>query len=73
MGTRSVADLLLVDERDARLQAERRHLRVVGTLRVLADGVTRGLTDRAESFSRDHTVRRMPRGHAFKTLRGSSR
>lgn len=31
------ADLLLVDEWDARLEAERRHLRVVGTLRVLAD------------------------------------
>lgn len=37
---------------DARLEAERRHLRVVGTLRVLADGATRGLTDLAESFER---------------------
>jgi predicted nucleic acid-binding protein len=46
------ADLLLVDEWDARLEAERRRLRVVGTLRVLADGATRGLTDLAESFDR---------------------
>src|SRR5947207_2297569 len=46
------ADLLLVDEWDARLEAERRHLRVVGTLRVLADGASRGLTDLEESFER---------------------
>ena len=32
------ADLLLVDDWDARLEAKRRRLRVVGTLRVLADG-----------------------------------
>jgi len=38
-----------VDEWDARQEAERRHLRVVGTLRVLADGATRGLTDLEES------------------------
>ncbi len=46
------ADLLLVDEWDARLEAERRHLRVVGTLRVLADGASRGLTDLEEAFER---------------------
>jgi len=46
------ADLLLVDEWDARMEAERRHLRVVGTLRVLADGASRGLTDLEESFER---------------------
>jgi predicted nucleic acid-binding protein len=45
------ADLLLVDEWDARLEAERRHLRVVGTLRVLADGASRGLSDLEESFN----------------------
>ncbi len=39
------ADLLLIDEWDARVEAERRNLRVVGTLRVLADGATRGLAD----------------------------
>jgi predicted nucleic acid-binding protein len=44
------ADLLLVDEWDARLEAGRRHLHVVGTLRVLADGASRGLTDLEESF-----------------------
>src|SRR6266568_6405355 len=37
------ADLLLVDEWDARLAAERRNLRAVGTLRVLADGARLGL------------------------------
>ncbi len=46
------ADLLLVDEWDARLEAERRHLRVVGTLRVLADGANRGLTSLEESLYR---------------------
>jgi predicted nucleic acid-binding protein len=42
------ADLLLIDEWDARLEAERRHLHVIGTLRVLADGAGRGLTDLEE-------------------------
>src|SRR5437016_4102388 len=46
------ADLLLVDDWDARLEAKRRRLRVVGTLRVLADGAQRGLTDLEESFER---------------------
>jgi predicted nucleic acid-binding protein len=44
------ADLLLIDEWDARLEAERRGMQVVGTLRVLADGARRGLTDLEESF-----------------------
>lgn len=44
------AELLLVDEWDARREAERRHLRVVGTLRVLADGAKLGLIDLAQSF-----------------------
>jgi predicted nucleic acid-binding protein len=44
--------VLLVDEWDARLEAQRRHLRVVGTLRVLADGASRGLTDLQDSFER---------------------
>jgi predicted nucleic acid-binding protein len=46
------ADLPLINEWDARLEAERRHLRVVGTLCVLADGASRGLTDLEESFNR---------------------
>ena len=46
------ADLLLIDERDGRLEAQRRHLRVVGTLRVLADAASLGLIDLAESFGR---------------------
>jgi predicted nucleic acid-binding protein len=44
------ADLLLVDDWDARLEAERRNLRAIGTLRVLADGASLGLTDLAEAF-----------------------
>ena len=44
------ADLLLVDDWDARLEAERRHLQVVGTLRVLADGAARGLINLEEAF-----------------------
>jgi predicted nucleic acid-binding protein len=46
------AALLLVDEWEARAEAERRHLRVVGTLRVLADSAGAGLTDLQESFDR---------------------
>lgn len=46
------ADLLLFYEWDARREARRRHLRVVGTLRVLADGTSRGLTDLEQSFDR---------------------
>jgi predicted nucleic acid-binding protein len=46
------ADLLLADDWDARLEAERRRLRVAGTLRILADGASRGFTDLAESFNR---------------------
>ena len=46
------ADLLLVDDWDARQEAERRHLRAVGTLRVLADGAGRGLTNLQEDFDR---------------------
>jgi predicted nucleic acid-binding protein len=46
------ADLLLVDEWAAREEAQRRRLRVVGTLRVLADAASRGLTDLEESFER---------------------
>ena len=46
------ADLLLVDDWDARQEAERRHLRAVGTLRVLADGARLGLINLEESFER---------------------
>jgi predicted nucleic acid-binding protein len=46
------ADLLLVDDWDARQEAARRHLRAVGTLRVLADGARLGLTNLEESFDR---------------------
>jgi len=46
------ADLLLMDDWDGRQEAERRHLRVVGTLRVLADGAANGLTDLEQAFER---------------------
>jgi predicted nucleic acid-binding protein len=46
------ADLLLMDDWDGRQEAERRHLRVVGTLRVLADGASDGLTDLEQAFER---------------------
>jgi predicted nucleic acid-binding protein len=45
------ADLLLIDEWDARMEAERRLLRAVGTLRVLADGAIRGFTNLEEASS----------------------
>jgi len=44
------ADLLLIDERDGRREAQRRRLRAVGTLRVLADAANLGLIDLEESF-----------------------
>jgi predicted nucleic acid-binding protein len=47
-----IADLLLVDDTDARREAARRHLRVVGTLRVLADGARLGLTNLEDDFQR---------------------
>jgi predicted nucleic acid-binding protein len=46
------ADLLLVDDADARQEAARRHLPVVGTLRVLADGASLGLTNLQHDFQR---------------------
>lgn len=40
-----VADAVLLDDWAARLEAQRRHLTVLGTLRVLADAVEMGLAD----------------------------
>jgi len=59
------ADLLLVDDWDARQEAERRHLRAVGTLRVLADGARLGLANLEESFER---LRRTSFGASSKPL-----
>jgi predicted nucleic acid-binding protein len=39
------ADALLIDERTGRREAERRHLRVIGTLAVLEEAGRRGLLD----------------------------
>jgi predicted nucleic acid-binding protein len=39
------ADLLILDDRDARIEASRRHLTVIGTLRVLEDAARLGLID----------------------------
>jgi len=46
------ADLLLMDDWDARQEAERRRLHVVGTLRVPADGAAAGLSDLQTDFDR---------------------
>ena len=46
------ADLLLADDEDARREAARRHLPVIGTLRVLADGARLGFTNLEEDFKR---------------------
>jgi predicted nucleic acid-binding protein len=39
------ADALLMDDRDARREAEKRNLVVLGTLRVLADAAEHGFAD----------------------------
>jgi predicted nucleic acid-binding protein len=46
------ADLLLMDDWRAREEAARRQLRVVGTLRVLADAADRNLINLSEAFER---------------------
>ena len=46
------ADALLVDDRDARREAERLGLPVLGTLRVLADASEHGFADLAVAFAR---------------------
>jgi predicted nucleic acid-binding protein len=45
------ADLLLIDERDGRLEALRRGVRVAGTLAVLNEADTAGLVDFVQSVS----------------------
>jgi predicted nucleic acid-binding protein len=46
------ADALLVDDRDARREAERLGVPVLGTLRVLADASEHGFADLAVAFGR---------------------
>jgi predicted nucleic acid-binding protein len=46
------ADALLIDDRDGRREAARRHLSVLGTLRVLADAAEQGLIDLRAAFGR---------------------
>jgi predicted nucleic acid-binding protein len=46
------ADALLVDDRDAREEAERLGIPVLGTLRVLADASEHGFADLAVAFAR---------------------
>ena len=46
------ADALLLDEWDGRVEAQRRHLLVVGTLRVLSDGAEHGLVDLPQAVAR---------------------
>jgi predicted nucleic acid-binding protein len=46
------ADAVLLDDREAREEAARRHLTVFGTLRVLGDAAEQGLLDLPEAFAR---------------------
>jgi predicted nucleic acid-binding protein len=46
------ADALLIDDRDGRQEALRRHLPVIGTLRVLADASDHGFADLGTVLSR---------------------
>jgi predicted nucleic acid-binding protein len=57
------ADALLMDDRDGRREATRRHLRVVGTLAVLVDAAEQGLLELPEAFKQlqQTTFRASPR------------
>jgi len=46
------ADAVILDDRAARREAERRNLRVIGTLRVLADAAEIGLVDLPQALQR---------------------
>lgn len=46
------ADVLLMDDRAARIEARRLNLAVLGTLRVLADAAEHGFADLAVAFNR---------------------
>jgi len=46
------ADLLILDDRDARVEASRRNLVVIGTLRVLEDAAQLGLVDLPRALQR---------------------
>lgn len=46
------ADALLIDEWDGRAEAKRRHLSVVGTLRILGDGAEHNLVDFSQTLAR---------------------
>lgn len=46
------ADVLLIDDRAARIEAQGLNLPVLGTLRVLADAAEHGLADLAVAFDR---------------------
>jgi predicted nucleic acid-binding protein len=50
------ADEILIDDRDGRSEAERRHLRVTGTVGVLADGHLAGLLDFGQAPARLRTT-----------------
>jgi len=47
-----VADAVLLDDWTARLEAQRRHLTVLGTLRVLADAAEKGFADLRAALDR---------------------
>ena len=46
------ADALILDDKPARREAERRQLRVIGTVRVLADAAEAGLLDLPDALQR---------------------
>ena len=46
------ADALILDDKAARREAQRRNLRVIGTLRVLDDAAVAGLVDLPEALRR---------------------
>jgi predicted nucleic acid-binding protein len=46
------ADWLILDDYDARQEAARRHIPVIGTLRVLDEAAARGLIDLKEILAR---------------------
>lgn len=67
------ADLLILDDRDARREATRRSLRVTGTLGVLDEAAARGLIDLSKAINRLEQTSFRASPEILRTLRHGQR